>query len=67
MGKLILSLEKDTERKFRYIIERVYGKKKGVISFAGESAIRVWMTRNGKQIGSRLETRQRLSPRWTYG
>ena len=50
MDKLILSLEDDTKRKFRYIIKRVYGKKKGVISFAGEIAIRVWMTRNGKQI-----------------
>ena len=50
MGKLLLSLEDDTERKFREIIERVYGKKKGAISIAGEIAIREWIVRNDTQI-----------------
>ena len=50
MGKLLLSLEDDTERKFREIIGRVYGKKKGAISIAGEIAIREWIVRNDTQI-----------------
>ena len=49
MGKLILSLEDDTERKFREILKRVYGKK-GAISIAGEIAIREWITKNDTQI-----------------
>ena len=50
MGKLLLSLEEDTERKFREITERMFGKKKGALSIAGEIAIREWISRNDTQI-----------------
>ena len=50
MGKLLLSLEEDTERKFREITERMFGKKKGALSIAGELAIREWISRNDTQI-----------------
>ncbi len=50
MRKLLLSFENDTERKFREIIERIYGKNKGAISIAGEIAIREWITGNDTQI-----------------
>jgi len=50
MGKLLLSLEDDTDRKFREITERMFGKKKGALSIAGELAIREWISRNDTQI-----------------
>lgn len=50
MGKVLLSLDEDTERKFREITERLYGKKKGALSIAGEQAIREWIIRNDTQI-----------------
>jgi len=50
MGKLLLSLEEDTEKKFREITERMFGKKKGALSIAGEIAIREWISRNDTQI-----------------
>ncbi|MBT3284928.1 hypothetical protein HN807_11900 [Candidatus Bathyarchaeota archaeon] len=50
MGKLLLSLENETEIKFREITERMFGKKKGALSIAGEIAIREWIIRNDTQI-----------------
>ena len=46
MGKILLSLDDDAEKKFREITERLYGKKKGALSIAGEMAIREWIIRN---------------------
>ena len=50
MGKILLSLDDETEIKFREITERLYGKKKGALSIAGEMAIREWIIRNDTQI-----------------
>ena len=50
MGKLLLSLEDDTYKRFREITERMFGKKKGALSIAGELAIREWISRNDTQI-----------------
>jgi hypothetical protein len=50
MGKLLLSLEDDTDKRFREITERMFGKKKGALSIAGELAIREWISRNDTQI-----------------
>ena len=50
MGKLLLSIEDDTDKRFREITERMFGKKKGALSIAGEIAIREWISRNDTQI-----------------
>ncbi len=50
MKKLLLSLEDDTDKRFREITERMFGKKKGALSIAGEMAIREWISRNDTQI-----------------
>ncbi len=50
MRKLLLSLEDDTDKRFREITERMFGKKKGALSIAGELAIREWISRNDTQI-----------------
>ena len=50
MGKMLLSLENETENKFREITERMFGKKKGALSIAGEIAIREWIARNDTQL-----------------
>jgi len=43
-------LEDDTDKRFREITERMFGKKKGALSIAGELAIREWISRNDTQI-----------------
>ena len=45
-----MSLDEDTDKKFREVTERLYGKKKGALSIAGEMAIREWIIRNDTQI-----------------
>lgn len=50
MRKLLLSLEDDTDKRFREITERMFGKKKGALSIAGELAIREWIARNDTQV-----------------
>lgn len=50
MGKILISLEDETERKFREIAENLFGKKRGSISIAAEQAIREWNLRNDTQI-----------------
>ncbi len=47
---LIESIEDDTDKRFREITERMFGKKKGALSIAGEIAIREWISRNDTQI-----------------
>lgn len=46
MGKLLLSLEDETDHRFREIVAKLYGRKKGALSIAGEQAIREWIQRN---------------------
>jgi len=46
MGKLLVSLEDETDKRFREITKRTFGNKKGAISIAAEQAIREWMLRN---------------------
>ena len=50
MGKILISLEDETEEKFRDIAERLFGKKRGALSIAAEQAIREWIIRNDTQI-----------------
>jgi len=38
MGKILLSLDEETEKKFRELTIRLYGNKKGALSIAGEMA-----------------------------
>jgi hypothetical protein len=46
MGKMLISLDDATEKKFREITLRLFGDKKGALSIAGEQAIREWNVRN---------------------
>ena len=50
MGKLLLSLDDETDKRFREIVARLYGNKKGALSIAGEQAIREWSQRNDVQL-----------------
>jgi hypothetical protein len=50
MGKLLLSLGDETEQRFRDVVMRLYGDKKGALSIAGEQAIREWIQRNDVQL-----------------
>ena len=50
MGKLLLSLDDETDQRFRDIVTRLYGNKKGALSIAGEQAIREWIQRNDVQL-----------------
>ncbi|MCW4049483.1 MAG: hypothetical protein NWE89_07070 [Candidatus Bathyarchaeota archaeon] len=50
MGKILLSLDDETDKKFREITIRLFGNKKGALSIAGEQAIREWIVRNDTQI-----------------
>lgn len=50
MGKILISLDDATEKKFRDISEKLFGNKRGAISIAAEQAIREWNMRNDTQI-----------------
>ncbi len=50
MGKILLSLNDDVENKFREITEKMFGKKKGALSIAGEIALREWIKRNDTRL-----------------
>lgn len=50
MGKILISLDDETEEKFRDIAEKIFGKKRGALSIAAEQAIREWNVRNDTQI-----------------
>jgi len=50
MGKLLLSLDDPTDKKFRELVVRLYGDKKGAISIAGEQAIREWIQKHDVQL-----------------
>jgi len=50
MGKILLSLDDSTDRKFREIVIRMYGQKKGALSIAGEQALREWIQRYDVQL-----------------
>jgi len=45
-----LSLDDETDQRFREIVTRLYGNKKGALSIAGEQAIREWIQRNDVQL-----------------
>jgi len=49
-GKTASKSRRGQEKKFREITERMFGKKKGALSIAGEIAIREWISRNDTQI-----------------
>jgi hypothetical protein len=46
----ILPLDDSTDRKFREIVIRLYGQKKGALSIAGEQAIREWIQKHDVQL-----------------
>ncbi len=50
MGKILISLDDETEKKFRDIAIKLFGDKRGTLSIAGELAIREWNVRNDNQI-----------------
>ena len=50
MGKILISLEDETEEKFRDVTERLFGKKRGAHSIAAEQAIREGNIRHDTQI-----------------
>ena len=45
-----MSLDNETDQRFREIVKRLYGNKKGALSIAGEQAIREWIQRNDVQL-----------------
>jgi len=45
-----LSLDDETDQRFRDIVTRLYGNKKGALSIAGEQAIKEWIQRNDVQL-----------------
>ncbi len=47
---MLISLEDETENKFREIAFKLFGSKRGALSIAGEQAIREWIVRNDTQI-----------------
>lgn len=50
MGKILISLDDETEKKFREIAVKLFGNKRGALSIAGEQAIRDWNLRNDSQL-----------------
>lgn len=45
-----MSLDDETDQRFRDIVTRLYGNKKGALSIAGEQAIKEWIQRNDVQL-----------------
>ena len=50
MGKILLTLDDATDKKFREVVSRLFGDKKGALSIAGEQAIREWIQRHDVQL-----------------
>jgi len=50
MGKLLLTLDAATDRRFREVVLRLYGDKRGALSIAGEQAIREWIQKYDVQL-----------------
>ncbi len=50
MGKILITLEDETEERFREVVKRVYGERRGALSIAAEQAIKEWIVRNDTQI-----------------
>jgi len=46
MGKVLISLSDDVERKFRELARKLYGDKKGALSIACERAIIEWIKKH---------------------
>ena len=47
MGKITVTLTKETELAFRERVKSIYGDKKGALSIAAEKIIREWLKREG--------------------
>jgi hypothetical protein len=50
MGKVLLTLDDAADKKFREVVSRLFGDKKGALSIAGEQAIKEWIQRHDVQL-----------------
>lgn len=46
LGKLYVSISDEVEQKFRMIVLKIKGKKKGALSEAVEEAIKLWLEKH---------------------
>jgi len=49
MGRILITIDDELEERFRKVVARVYGARKGAISKAIEEAIKLWLERYEKQ------------------
>lgn len=50
MGKILITLEDETEERFREISLQLFGDKRGALSIAAERAIREWNLKNDNRL-----------------
>ncbi|WP_168194726.1 hypothetical protein [Thermococcus aciditolerans] len=43
MGRLDIYIQDDVEKKFRELVKKLYGNRKGALSIAAEQAIKEWI------------------------
>ena len=49
MGKMLVKIDNELEKRFRIVILKVKGKKRGALSEAVEEAIRLWLEKYENQ------------------
>ena len=50
VGRILVTINDELEERFRRVVARVYGARKGAISKAIEEAIELWLEKYEKQV-----------------
>ena len=50
MGRILITIDDELEERFRKVVARVYGARKGAISKAIEEAIKLWLDKYENQV-----------------
>jgi len=49
VGRLDIYLQDDVEKKFRELVKKHYGNRKGALSIAAEQAIKEWIKKHERE------------------
>ena len=50
MSKMLVTIDDGLEERFRRVVARIYGARKGAISKAVEEAIKLWLEKYENQV-----------------